>query len=44
MKPIDPGATNINFIFVFMPKSSSNDIFVLIARAELSFKVSILKE
>jgi hypothetical protein len=27
-----------------MPKSSSNDIYVLIASAELSFKVSILEE
>jgi hypothetical protein len=44
MKAIDPGATEINFIIVFMPKISSNDIFVLIASAELNFKVSKLEE
>jgi hypothetical protein len=37
MKAINPGATKINFIIVFMPKSSSNEIFVLIASAELIF-------
>jgi hypothetical protein len=44
MKTIDPGATKINFIIVFMPKISSNDIFVLIASVELIFKVLKLEE
>jgi hypothetical protein len=44
MKAIDPGATKINFIIVFMPKISTNDIFGLIASAELIFKVSKLEE
>jgi hypothetical protein len=38
MKAIDPGTTKINFIVVFMPKISSNDIFGLIASAELILK------
>jgi hypothetical protein len=44
MKAIDPGATKINFIVVLMPKICSNDIFGLIASAELISKVSKLKE
>jgi hypothetical protein len=44
MKAIDSGATKINFIIVFMLKSSSNDIFVLIASTELILKVSKLEE
>jgi hypothetical protein len=44
MKAIDLGATKINFIIFLMPKSSSNDIFGLIASAELSFEVSKLEE
>jgi hypothetical protein len=39
MKAIDPDATKINFIIFLMPKSSSNDIFGLIASAELILKV-----
>jgi hypothetical protein len=45
MKAIDPGATKMNFIIVFlMPKNSSNGIFGLIASAELILKVSKLEE
>jgi hypothetical protein len=44
MKAIYPGATKINFIIVLMPKISSNDVFGLIASAELIFKVSKLGE
>jgi hypothetical protein len=44
MTAIDPGATEINFVIVFMPKCSSNNIFRLIASAELVSKVSKLEE
>jgi hypothetical protein len=45
MKAIDPGATKINFVIIFlMPKSSSNDIFELISSVELILKVSKLEE
>jgi hypothetical protein len=44
MKAIDPGATKIDFIVVFMPKISSDDIFGLITSAELIFKFSKLEE
>jgi hypothetical protein len=44
MKALDPGATKISFIMVFMPKNSSNSIFGLASSAELIFKVSKLEE
>jgi hypothetical protein len=44
MKAIDPSATKISFIIVFMLKNSYNGIFGLIASAELIFEVSKLEE
>jgi hypothetical protein len=44
MKAINPDATKISFIIVFMPKNSSNGIFGLIASTELIFKVSKLEK
>jgi hypothetical protein len=44
MEAIDPGATKIDFVIVFMPKISSNGIFGLIASTELILEVSKLEE